>query len=79
MPGKPVLEVKRMKYTALWQRLEDRALELETFGYVDMKSAQVRYIAREILEIGRELRMRGLQLDLPLGQDLRERQGVPRD
>lgn len=64
------LAVSRMTERGLWNRLAQDIAAINSYGFTNMKSSEVRAKAAECWLIVAELRMRGTQsqLDFELGQ-----------
>jgi ribosomal protein L2 len=58
------LAVERMTDRGLWARLLANHVRLSSYGYVEMKSSEVRAMATECQAIALELKLRGVQLSL---------------
>jgi hypothetical protein len=58
------LDVSRMSENGLYARQLTLTHQLCNYGFVDLKASDVRAMARQLIEINREIRMRGVQLQL---------------
>lgn len=70
MAGQASLAVNQMTERGLWNRLAQNIAAINSYGFTNMKSSEVRAKAAECWLIVAELRMRGTQtqLELELGE-----------